>query len=106
MMVAPVDSSLPPAEKDSSSREATGPTEYAAPSLVGRLGAMAMRFDNLIGVRFPDAVARSCRWAAHGVSRNLHAGRWHNYAFHVVLAVVLVAVIAVAARSCSPGGGL
>lgn len=105
-MVAPVDSSLPPAEKGSTSQEATRAAECGTPSLVGRFGAMAMRFDNLIAERFPDAIARLCRYAAHSVSRNLHAGRWHNYAFYVVIAVVLVAVIAVGTRGCTPGGGL
>lgn len=86
----------PPAEKPSAQRMTT----------ISRLGSAALRFDELIAERLPDAIGRGCHKAACSLGRGLHGGLWHNYAFYVVMAALVLTGVLLGVRGCQPGGGL
>jgi hypothetical protein len=73
---------------------------------IARLGQWATRFDHMLSDTIPDAISGASRRSAESTRRTVMSGRWHNYAFLAVLALVALTVVALLARGCNVGGGL
>jgi hypothetical protein len=76
--------------------------EHSA-SLMGRIGRAVAHFDETLSDRVPDAIEGASRRTADSARKGIQSGRWQNYAFLAVLALVAITVTVLLARGCSAG---
>ena len=72
---------------------------------IAKLGRYVARFDRALSDDIPDAISGASQRSAESARKAVMSGRWHNYAFLVVLALVALTVAVLLARGCLAGGG-
>ena len=83
--------------------EAPGPDErrYVA----GRLGRAIASFDRSLSERPAEAVSKASEQLGETARSRLMSGKWQNYAFLILLAIVGFAAVVLATRGCWAVGG-
>lgn len=89
-------SAKPPSQGDPESTRTT--------SFIGVIGRIVARFDHALSDRLPLLIARAGERAADSTRKTIHSGRWQNYAFVAVLALVAVTTVVLFVRGCAAPG--